>query len=360
MRPRQFSAPLRDRARVLAELNRLRRTGTGGRVHPAPRPNLRRSPRRTSTAAAKTDRYNVCPLILANAAADIFSRTGDRDYLDLFLTMLRAMLKYFTETPGGASIPSDIEFYAGRMIANWELLAEHLPVTPEERLVYDNLLLATAEMCAGYKAAHWPTLPGALRHNHETFGALTLFFAGRYFHDHYRWPAARDWLRTARECFNCPQMENYFKYKENANMYQWLVPSHKLVFDRATGRRRFSDNGRMGMVARNNVITTDNFGYPSDFGDAGAPVSGGGLGAAFLDAAAARRGDAGLAWAAEYIRRALPRPILRDLPSTTAWLPGCRRRLLPIRPKTLPQVAVMPLDEHIRRQYGPAVPPAGL
>lgn len=348
---------LRDQARVMAELNRQR-----------PHRNRRARPPRTAFQLAaraakdfdsggkKPDRYNVYPLILANAAADIFSRTGERDYLDLFRAMLRALLDYFTRTPGGASIPSDIEFYAGRLIINWELLAEHLSITPEERLVYDKLLLAVMEMCAGYKAAHWPTMPGALRHNHETFGALTLFFGGRYFHEHFRWPAARAWMQIARKCFNCPQVEKYFKYKENANMYQWLAPAHKLVYDRATGRRPFADNGRMAMVARNIVITTDNFGYPSDFGDAGAPVSGGGLGADFLDAAALRGGDASLSWAADRIRRALPRPVWRDLPSTTAWLPGCRRRFPPNLPPALPQVAIMPLDEHIRRQYGPAAP----
>ncbi len=351
---------LRFKPRVLAELERQR---------PYRNPRAR-PPRTVAQLAARAaadfdsggkaaDRYNVYPLILANTAADIFSRTGDPDYLKLFLAMLRAMLDYFTQTPGGASMPSDIEFYAGRVIANWELLAEHLPVTPAERLIFDNLLLAVTEMCAGYKAARWPTVPGALRHNHETFGALTLFFGGRYFHDHYRWPAARGWQQVARECFNSPQMEKNFKYKENANMYQWLVPAHKLIYDRATGRRAYTDNGRLALVARNIVITTDNFGYPCDFGDAGAPISGGSLGAALLDAAAMRYADPGLAWTAAHIRAAQPRPLARDLLPPTAWLPGCRRPVGAGKAPALPALSVMPLDGHIRRQYGGAAFPAG-
>ena len=113
-----------------------------------------------------------------------------------------------------------------------------------------------------------------MRHNHETFPALTLHFAGRYFRDYYGVPQADEWLAIARECFRGP-IERHFKFRENANMYQWLVPTHLLIYSRAAGRDRFVKSGNLARIAENIVITTDNFGYPCDFGDAGSPIAGG-------------------------------------------------------------------------------------
>jgi len=302
------------------------------------------------------DHYNRAAMNVFNAAADIYSRTADRDYLELYLGLVWEMMLYYCNTAGGASIICDMEFDLWPCMIHWDAYEEDHALSEEQRLILTNFLLASTEMCAGYKAERWPTPPGRMRHNHETFGALTLHFAGRYFSDYYDLPVARDWLDIARECFRGP-IERHFKFRENANMYQWLAPAHLLIYSRATERRRFISSGNLAKVAQNIVITTDNFGYPCDFGDAGAPISGGGVGLTLLEAAAGIYGEAEWQWVAERTRSSLPNAVRRDLVPSLVYLPGSTR-LKPSRPKSDATQQKMPLDDHIRREYAPQVPRA--
>jgi len=315
---------------------------------------IRQIARWYDSGGKKHDRYNRGPMNVLNAAAEIYGKTGDPDYLELFAGLVWEMMRYYCNSPGGASIISDMEFDLCWLMVHWDQYEEADCFSDDQRLILTNFLLASTEMCAGYKAERWPTPPGRMRHNHETFGALALLFSGRYFHDYYALPVADEWLEIAHECFRGP-IENHFKFREDANLYQWLVPAHKVTYDRVVGAHRFARKGLLAKVAHNIIVTTDNFGYPCDFGDAGAPISGGQGCANLLQAAAAFYGDGQMQWVADHIRANMPHRLRADLDSGSMYLPASRRTK-PTRSPTVTQLDKMPLDDHIRGEYAPQIP----
>jgi len=301
----------------------------------------------------KANRYNRGPMGVFNSAAKLYDATGDKDYLKLFRGLIWEMILYHADAPGGASYIADMDFELGWFIPLWDAHEEHPIFSDKERLAITNFLLAATEMCAGYKAENWPTRPNRVRHNHETFPALTLYLSGRYFNDYYNIPVAREWMRIARICFGGP-MDTRFKLREDANSYQWIVPSHKVFFDRLAGKRRFITSGALKKWAHNVELTMDNFGYPSDFGDTGLPISGG-LGAAgLIEAAAGAYGDRTMQWVADHTRQNYPRKGPVHVLAAPNWLPANRRVVKTRKPKT-PQLDRMPLDDPIRREHAPHI-----
>ena len=301
----------------------------------------------------KANRYNRGPMGVFNTAARLYDATGDEDYLKLFADLLWEMILYYCNTPRGASYIADMEFELCWFMPLWDS-HEELPIfSDKQRLAVTNFLLAATEMCAGYKAENWPTPPNKVRHNHETFPALLLYLGGRYFRDYYNVPMAREWIRIAKGVFTGP-MDTRFKLREDANLYQWLVPSHNVFFDRLVGKRRFITSGALAKWAHNVELTTDNFGYPCDFGDTGHPLSGGPAPAGLIEAAAAAYGDPHMQWVADHIRENYPRKRPIHVLATPASLPA-NRRILKARQGKTPQLDLMPLDDAIRRQYAPHI-----
>lgn len=299
------------------------------------------------------DRYNRGPMTVAMRAARLYLLSGDRRYLGLFKGLVWRLIEYHCNFPGGASYLADYDFEVHSLALYWDLLEEQPCFDDDERLVISNFLLASLRMVDGYRQQNWPTQPGELRHNHETFPALSLHFGGRYFADYYRLPEAESWLETARETFSGP-IETACKHLEDANLYQWLVPLHKLVYDSATGADTYLRNGVLEAVVENVLATTDNFGWPSDFGDADRPVGGGLLPATLLEYAAGRWRDPGLQWHAERIAGAIAGQRMM-LPGFLGELFG-NRRIEPGDPPEPPAVTVVPLDDHIRQASAPNFP----
>jgi hypothetical protein len=323
----------------------------------APTPKLidayvRRTCKGFDSGGKENDRYNLVPLYVAATMARTYVLTSEREYLQIFKGVLWACLRYHTQTFGGASYISDVDFMVSDLLVWWDLLEEEDIFDDAERLILTNFLMSLAEMIHRYKEQFWPTSPGKQRHNHETFSSLSLYFCGRYFGNYYGLPMAENWKAIAACCFSGP-IETSFKFKEDANLYQWLAPAHKLIYDRAMGTDRYLKSGNMRIVAKNISITTDNFGYPCDFGDAGAPISGGGLGAALVEIAAGHHKDAEMQGLSDRIRAALPRPADRLGP--VHLLPfGCGR-IKGKRPESKP-IEIMPLDDHIRLRAQSVLP----
>ncbi len=300
------------------------------------------------------DRYNRGPMGVITRAARLYLLSGDIRYLMLFKRVIWRLIQYHCNFPGGASYLADYDFEVWSLALYWDLLEEEPIFTDDERLVIANFLLASMRMLDGYCAEHWPTEPGKLRHNHETFPALSRHFGGRYFADHYDLPEALEWLRIARATFSGP-IETSAKHLEDANSYQWLVPVHKLVYDSACGKNHYVDNGVLRRIARNVVATTDSMGWPSDFGDAGSPIAGGTLPAVLLEYAAAHLHDPSLQWHADRITRAIPGNRGVALTGPIGEHFGSLRER-PQAPPAPPPVDVVALDDHIRHGAAPQMP----
>ncbi|MSS71767.1 MAG: hypothetical protein EXS64_09790 [Candidatus Latescibacteria bacterium] len=212
--------------------------------------------------------YNAAPIDIAVQGAQYYQRSGDRRGLELFREMLFRLADYYLKTPGGASYPADLDFRLGHVILYFSRL-EHDPLFSEEdRLILANLLLACTRSIYEYTLKIWPLRPNEpTRHNHETFAARSLLFAADYFRRY----GIRDvdlWRAHSDAVFSGGIWAR-FKQKENANHYEACAFDHAACYSAFTGRRLdLFDPDCLRMAAFRNVVTTDNFFRPVDYGDA--------------------------------------------------------------------------------------------
>jgi len=302
----------------------------------------------------KKDLYNRGPMQVGSMSARLYMLTGDRRFLWLYKEMLWRLIEYCCNLPGGASYISDYDFGVYSQVIYWDLLEEDPIFSDAERLIITNFLLASVRMCDGYGRTNWPIEPGQHRHNHETFGALTMHFGGRYFAEYYDLPEAQSYLDAAQLTFTGP-IGTSFKHLEDANLYQWIVPAHKVMYDIANGNNGYVDNGCLARVVENIIITTDNLGYPCDFGDAGRPISGGTLPGALLEVAAGRYQDQGVQGHADRILESIPGSTSVPLPGSVCEFFG-PKRIEGRTPQAQIALAKMPLDDHVRADHSPSMP----
>ena len=300
------------------------------------------------------DYYNRWPLFVSAAAGRLFMLTGDRRYLRLFRRIMLGNIDYHCNFPGGASYIGDYDFAVHEQLLIWDLLEDQDVFSDEERLIIANFLLASARMAAGHQRTSHPAPEGHLRHNHETFAGLSVFMGGRYFGDYYDLPEADEWLAIGERMFTGP-IENRVKHREDANLYQWLVPHHKLVYDLRSGLDTYAENGVLEGIAHQIVATTDNLGWPSDFGDAGRQRQAGASVGLLLQAAAGRLGSAELQWWAEKIQDAIPESAPRQPPVGGVDLLGAAR-VRPRPPAPPATVEVLALEKHLREMAAPQFP----
>ncbi|MFW6438263.1 MAG: hypothetical protein ACOCZ7_04535, partial [Armatimonadota bacterium] len=297
------------------------------------------------------DRYNRWPLMASATAGRLYLITGDRRYLQLYREITLELIRYHCNFPGGASYLADYDFAVHQQILYWDLLEEEDVFSDEERLIVTNFMLSSARMSEGHLRTHNPQ-PGRLRHNHETFAMLSVYMGGRYFGDYYDVDDTERWLEEAEDGLTGP-IERCVKHREDANLYQWIVPRHKLIWDLRNGVYTYRDNGVLEGLAHHIINTTDNLGWPSDFGDAGSPVSGGMGVASLLETSAAMLEMPELQWWVEKIINAVPQGS-RGLPGG-ADLFGMKR-VKPIAPEEQPTLDVLPLQKHVREMAAPEMP----
>lgn len=160
----------------------------------------------------------------------------------------------------------DMDFHLMEILPAWDLLEESPSLTDEDRLKVTQILFEFITTDVVRKAS------GALRsshvrHNHMTFPALGLMFAGDYFQKGYGVIEADSWLEIARACFTL-QAKSAKPY-EDCNGYGWLVPYHTMRYSLATFDPTYFTNGNVRRQTEYAILTMDNLGYQVPYGDTG-------------------------------------------------------------------------------------------
>jgi hypothetical protein len=212
--------------------------------------------------------YNVAPIDIAVRSARYYQLSGDHRALQLFRELLFRLADYYLKTPGGASYPSDLDFRIGYLILYYSRLEHHPIFSEEDRLILANLLLSCTRSIYEYTLKCWPIKSDEpTRHNHETFAALSLLFAADYF-SRYEIPYVDDWRARVDTVFS-GEIWNRFKQRENANHYEQYAFEHAAIYSAFTGHKlELFDQDYLRWAVMRQVITTDNFFRPVDYGDA--------------------------------------------------------------------------------------------
>lgn len=160
----------------------------------------------------------------------------------------------------------DMDFHLMEILPAWDLLEESPALSDDDRLRVTRILFEFVTTDVVRKAS------GSLRsqhprHNHITFPALGLYYAGRYFKNGYACPEADHWLRIADACFTV--QARTAKPHEDCNGYGWLVPYHTLRYSLATLDDRYFTTGNVARLCDYAILTMDNLGYQVPYGDTG-------------------------------------------------------------------------------------------
>ena len=196
--------------------------------------------------------------------------TGDRRFLRVFRDTLFGLVEYFLATPDGASYPSDYDFYLGNLINCWSDVEADELFSESDRLLIASFLLASCRLIDKYHRIYWPVRPELLRFNHETFPALSLEWAARYFETFTSSPEFTAWHEHAALVF-FGMVERFGRQTENSSSYQWIVPSQKFVYDSLTSPERAAQRAGMREVVAGIRAATDPLGMSVPYGD-GEPV----------------------------------------------------------------------------------------
>ena len=197
-----------------------------------------------------------------------YARSGNDMLARLYKELAFAWYESYLAKPPiyGGPWGMDMDFHLMEIMPAWDLLEESPSLTDEERLKVTRILYAFITTDVVRKAA------GALRsthvrHNHMTFPALGLFFAGDYFKKGYGIAEADHWLDIARACFTL-QARSAKPY-EDCNGYGWLVPYHTMRYALATLDPTYFTSGNVRRQAEYAILTMDNLGYQVPCGDTG-------------------------------------------------------------------------------------------
>lgn len=294
--------------------------------------------------------YNRQVLLFAYDAFRFYRALRKPVDLALFKQFMWGLVTYQLCFPGGASYISDCDFVLGDLIRAWSQLETESVFCESERLVITNVLLAMVRQVYRYKEAFWPTPSGYLRHNHETFKSLTLFWGWAYFRHSRTAREASKWLRVARQCFSGP-IGKVAKNSENALGYQPAVPLHKLTFDLAFGKREIVRNGTLRRIAESLVPCIDNFGNGVDYGDTGFPIKNGRAFLPLVSAATQLYNDPRLAWLVGFVKAQIDD---RQIP--LEFSPFGQVSTRPGSPPTFGVWERVPLERHIVRRSKSRLP----
>lgn len=197
-----------------------------------------------------------------------YARTGNDLLARLYKELAVIWYESYQAKPAiyGGPWGMDMDFHLTEILPAWDLLEESPALSDAERMQVTRILFEFVTTDVVRKAA------GALRsthvrHNHMTFPALGLFYAGRYFQRGYHCCEAEHWLDIAQACFAV--QAKAAKPHEDCNGYGWLVPYHTLRYTLATGDMSYFTNGNVRTQADYAILTMDNLGYQVPYGDTG-------------------------------------------------------------------------------------------
>jgi hypothetical protein len=198
----------------------------------------------------------------------LYGLTGNEVYAELFKRLVYRMYAHAMSGPDnyGGIWGFDADFALNRVIPGWDLVEESPVVTDEDRLKITRILFEFVSDCVSHvgnvDVAH-------VRHNHSTFAALGLHYAGTYFKKYYGAREADEWLRLSDRCFQVQARAS--KPHEDCSGYQWLTHYHLTRWSLSSGDMTFFENGNARKAADYAMLTTDNLGYALPYGDNAAP-----------------------------------------------------------------------------------------
>ena len=158
-----------------------------------------------------------------------------------------------------------MDFHLMEILPAWDLLEESPALSDEDRLAVSRIFHEFVTTDVVRKAAGTLTSTH-VRHNHATFPALGLYFAGKYFQQGYDPPEAEYWLEIARPVSPCrPRPPS--RMKTATATVAGALPHHALR--PGAGDPTYFDNGNVRFQADYALLTMDNLGYQVPYGDTG-------------------------------------------------------------------------------------------
>ena len=198
----------------------------------------------------------------------LYGLTGKEIYAELYKRLVYRMYDHAMSDPDnyGGIWGFDADFALHRVMPGWDLVEESAAVTEEDRLKITRILFEFISDCI----SHVGNMDRPhVRHNHSTFAALGLHYAGVYFRKYYQAKEADDWLALSDKCFRF--QARAFKPSEDCSGYQWHTHYHLTKYSLSSGDMAFFENGNARRTADYAILTTDNLGYALPYGDNASP-----------------------------------------------------------------------------------------
>ncbi len=198
----------------------------------------------------------------------LYGLTGNDLYAELYKRLVYRMYRHAMSDPDnyGGIWGFDADFALHKVIPGWDLVEESPVISEDDRLRITRILFEFVTDCVDHvgdmKVPH-------VRHNHTTFAALGLHYAGAYYRKYYGLPEADAWLALSDECFRF--QAKAFKPHEDCSGYQWLTHYHLARYSLSSGDLTFFENGCARKAADYAILTTDNLGYALPYGDNASP-----------------------------------------------------------------------------------------
>ncbi|MDA0747614.1 MAG: FG-GAP-like repeat-containing protein, partial [bacterium] len=222
----------------------------------------------------------------------------------------------------------DADFALQYVIPGWDLVEESPVISTRDRLKITRILFEFITACVSHvgNVEH-----ETVRHNHSTYAALGLLYAGTYFKKYYGLPEADEWLALSKKCFG-PQTRA-FKPSEDCGHYQWRTHVHTMRYTLSTGDMTFFNTGNAQKAGDYAILTSDNIGYGVPNGDTSSPF-GTWSEIPYLRAMICITGDGRYQWLLDKKLALAPRH--------TAY--EHNRRVEPVEPLNLDGTQVFPVD----------------
>jgi hypothetical protein len=197
-----------------------------------------------------------------------YSRCGQESLAERYRDLAIAWHESYLSKPPiyGGPWGMDMDFHLMEVLPAWDLLEESPALSDADRLRVSRILFEFVTT-DGVRKASGALRSTHVRHNHMTFPALGLYYAGRYFKQGYACPEADHWLRIAAACFDL--QARTAKPHEDCNGYGWLVPYHTMRYSLATLDSTYFTSGNVRRLTDYCILTMDNLGYQVPYGDTG-------------------------------------------------------------------------------------------
>jgi hypothetical protein len=243
----------------------------------------------------------------------LYHLTGEKQWGGLFRDLHLYAARVARERGTWPRTIFDNDFYLYRLLTTWDLIEESPIFSDEDRRAITQLCLEVSRYVEGMSYLQ-DFFTGRLRllNNHQTFPAISIFMAHRYFSKYYGW---QEFALTQ------PAVEAIFalhntSWRPNDNDEGVAVRTHRHLvnYSLIQGDYTYFKTGRERLLADWIIMVTDNRADTLAFGDAGEydGVYQGGLGKiqdqyclALLSLAAWYYRDGRYAWARDWFRKGL-------------------------------------------------------